>query len=144
MLRDVPAWGCALIRAVQPIPNAPREDIGQSLKAIDTLAQRDRHRALLLHVPVLTEAEVAFYPDPTTPAPPRISIDRQGTRTIIRYPTGTLLRLDYRARVMLAEDVQGARDVDIARLARNWWTRLTELVNLTEDALDDEWRLTET
>lgn len=110
------------------------------MKAIDAVAQRDRHRALLLHAPVLGEAEVALYPDPTVAAVPRIAIDRQGIRTILRYPTGTLLHSDYRARVLLAEDVQDARDVDIVRLARGWWTALIELVYLVEEALDDEWR----
>lgn len=141
MLRDVPEWGIELIRELQPIPGGPREDLGHVIRAIDAIGQRDRHRALLLHAPVLDQSEIVNYPDPTALVPPRIAVERRdATTTVVRYPTGSLIHIGYRARVLLAEDVEGLRDDDIMRLANRSHAAMLEVVSLADEAVDQEWR----
>ena len=137
MLVGVPDWGLQAIRELQQF-DPERGSLGASLEVIDQIAQRDRHRALLLHAPLLETATVHRAVGESD----RLDFERHanGSRELeLRYPAGAVVRFDYTVRIVVGEEVPGAQHEEVVRLAEAWLGDVRLVVDHIDLAADAEW-----
>lgn len=142
MLRDVPAWGVDVIRELQPFGrDAQFQEIGADLAALDLLAQRDRHRALVLHAPIMELG--SFLISGGSPIEfNRVNLTERridARTTQVSYSLGTLVRPDYRVRVVVAEEIERIREREVVSLSEGWLETMLEVVEIMDSAIDGAW-----
>lgn len=145
-LAGVPTWAIASIRGLQPFANNESWHVGKRLYSIDQIAQRDRHRALLLHAPILHSQPILHGRIGDVPsAPIPLELYNLGpTSTRVAYPVGALIRTEYSVRVVVAEDTEGVLNQEIMSVAEQWMEALRQVVSTMEDAIDQAWASGET
>lgn len=136
-MAEVPEWARRTVRELQPF-DPERGSIGQTLRVVDLVAQRDRHRALLLHAPILETDTV----DRAVGIAYSDAIDKQivGHREIaFTYPAAAVVRFDYTVRIVVGETIPGAQGEDVIHLAEHWLWALRAAIDHVDAAADAAW-----
>ena len=137
MMAGVPAWGVQAVRELQPF-DPERGSLGMTLDVVDQIAQRDRHRALLLHAPLL-ETDAVHRAVGVSEA---LHFERKavGNREIeLRYAAASVVRFDYAVRIVVGEDIDLAHGEEVVRLAEGWLIDVRRALGHVDDAADAEW-----